>query len=120
MKEIKKFEEAIAGKFKTLEEAEINGTMYWAYRNSKHAGNKLIDFNEVIWEEDIEQIIITCKENNIKEFTISSRMSDLIETLVAFEKFGCKMNGLTEVNAPYKEWNTNNFAIIPAIKMILV
>ena len=118
-KEIKVFEQAIENKVKSLKDEGINSTMFWAYRMSKECGNELIDFSEVIWEKDIEEIIDACRENNIKEFTISNRMSGLIDILVAFEKLGCKMNGLTEVKAPYKDWNTNDYAVVPAIKMCI-
>lgn len=119
MKEIKAFEQAVENKVKDLSAEGINGTMFWAYQRSKECGNELIDFSEVIWEKDVEAIVKTCKENDIKEFTISSRFSDLINTLVEFEKFGCKMNGLTKVNASYKHWQTQDYDIIPAIKMIV-
>ena len=119
MKEIKVFEEAIATKCKNLREAGINPTMCWAYHYSKKAGNDLIDFHEVIWEEDIPEIVKICRENGIREFTISSTFSSLIPTLVEFEKLGCKMFCLMQVKAPYKDWRTNENAIIPAIKMVL-
>lgn len=117
MKEIKVFEEAITNKCPNLKEAGINPTMFWAYRASKEVGNEFIDFSEVIWDKDIEAIVKTCKENDIKEFTISSNMSGLIETLVEFEKYGFKMNGLTQVKARYLNWRTNEYDVIPAIKM---
>ena len=119
MKEIKVFEEARAAGGKNLREAGINPTVYWAYFYSKEAGNDLIDFNEVIWDNDIPEIVRTCRENNIREFTISTTMSSLIKTLAEFEKLGCKMVGLTQVNATYTDWRTGKNAVIPAIKMCL-
>ena len=56
MKKIELFERAIAEQTGSLKEYGINGTMFWAYRKSLDAGNDLIDFNEVIWDEDIEAI----------------------------------------------------------------
>lgn len=53
----------------------------------------------------------------IKEFTISSAFSSLIETLAEFEKNGIYMNGLTTVNARYTDWETGEHSRIPAIKM---
>lgn len=119
MKEIKSFEEAIKNKVESLEEVGINPTMFWAYRRSKEAGNELIDFNEVVWENDIAEIVKTCRENDIREFTISSHFSSLIDTLAEFEKLGCKMFGLMQVNAPYKDFMSDKQAVIPAIKMVL-
>lgn len=119
MKEIKVFEEAIKNNVNDVRKAGINSTMFWAYRRSKEAGNDLIDFHEVIWDNDIAEIVKTCRENDIREFTISSQFSSLIETLVEFEKLGCKMFGLMQVYAPYKDFLSDNQAVIPAIKMVL-
>lgn len=119
MKAIKAFDEAIANKVCNLEEAGINPTMYWAYRSSKEAGNDVIDFQEVIWDRDIAEIVKTCRENDIREFTISCQFSSLIETLAEFDKLGCKMFGIVQVNAPYKEFMSDKQAVIPAIKMVL-
>ena len=56
MKKIELFERAIAEQAGSLKDYGINGTMFWAYRKSIDAGNDLIDFNEVIWDEDIDAI----------------------------------------------------------------
>ena len=96
----------------------INATAFWAYRRSEDAGNDLIDFSEVIWDEDIDPIAETFRENGITEFTISSTFSGLIPTLAAFEKRGFQMAGITEVNATYTDWQTNQRARIPAIRMV--
>lgn len=119
MKEIKVFEEAIKNRVGNLTEAGINGTMFWAYRTSKEAGNDLINFSDVIWDKDIEEIVKTCRDNDIREFTISCQFTGLIETLAEFEKLGCKIFGLMQVYAPYKDFLTNKQAVVPAIKMCL-
>ena len=66
MKEIRTFEEAIEQNARSLKELGINGTLFWAYRTSKETGNELIDFNEVIWDYDIEEIAQTLRANDIK------------------------------------------------------
>lgn len=118
MKEIKAFEKAMESKTRNLKEAGINATLFWAYRTSKEeSGNDLIDFNEVIWDYDIKEIANTLREEGIREFTISSTFSGLIETLAEFEKQDIHMNGLTTVNARYTDWQTGERAKISAIKM---
>ena len=118
MKKIAAFENAIANQVKDIRAEGINATAFWAYRRSEDAGNDLIDFSEVIWDEDIDPIAETFRENGITEFTISSTFSGLIPTLAAFEKHGFKMAGITEVNASYTDWQTNRRARIPAIRMV--
>ena len=117
MKEIRTFEEAIKQNARSLKDLGIHGTLFRAYRTSKETGNELIDFNEVIWDYDIEEIAQTLKANGITEFTISSTFSSLIETLAAFEKHGISMAGLTTVKTRYTDWKTGEHALIPAIKM---
>ena len=111
------FDNAIANKVKDLRSEGINPTALWAYRDSIRTGNELIDFHDVIWEEDIVAIADTLKENGIDEFTISCNFSGLIQTLVEFEKVGYRMVGTTEVNATYRDIFTNDFSRIPALKM---
>lgn len=118
MKEIKAFEEAKASGAR-LSDTGINHTIFWAYRECEETGNELINFSEVIWDKDVEAIIKTCNENEITEFTISSNFSGLITTLAAFEKLGCRMNGLTEVNARHTDWQTGEKERIPAIRISL-
>ena len=117
MKKIAAFENAIANQVKDLRAEGINPTAFWAYRTSCHCGNDLIDFNEVIWDEDIEAIAATLDANGITEFTISSTFSGLIKTLVGFENAGYKMAGTTKVNANYTDWATGEYAKVDALRM---
>lgn len=117
MKKIELFEKAIAEQAGSLKDLGINHTLFWAYRNSIAAGNDEINFEDVIWDYDIEEITKTLKENGISEFTISSTFSSLIPTLAEFAKHGFQMAGLTEVKAKYTDWQTGKPAVIPAIRM---
>lgn len=93
--------ETFASSGKTLKEFNINHTLYCAYQNSKKAGIELIDFGDIIWEDDVEAIVNTLKENRIKEFTISCHFCDLIDRLADFEQFGCKMNGICMIKTAH-------------------
>ena len=120
MKKIELFEKAIAEQAASLKDWGINPTLFWAYRNSITAGNDRIDFSETIWDTDIQEITEMLKENGISEFTISSTFSSLIPTLAEFAKHGFQMAGLTEVKANYTDWQTQERAVIPAIRMQMV
>ncbi len=117
MKKIELFEKAIAEQAGSLKEWGINPTLFWAYRNSITAGNDRIDFGEVIWDSEVGEIAETLKENGITEFTISSTFSSLIPTLAEFARHGFQMAGLTEVKANYTDFQTQERAVIPAIRM---
>lgn len=63
-----------------------NYEIYRSYHKSKEAGKDLIDFNELIWPNEIETIVDTLKAHRVKEFTISCRSTNLIDCLAVFEK----------------------------------
>lgn len=117
-----------------LEEAAHNGTKYsaigvnptfgQAYFYSKEAGNRLLNFADVIWEKDIDEIIANCRKFGITDFTISSSFSGLLATIAAFEAKGCHIVRMVEVNATYYAFTGNiheepRKAILPALLMRL-
>ena len=121
MKEIEILEEA-ATKGTRYSEIDVNPTFGAAYFYSKEAGNDLINFAEVIWDYDINKILENCKRFEIAEFTISSTFSSLIITLAEFEKRGCKLEGLVEINSRHDDWKAcfegeSRKERIPALKI---
>ena len=100
-----------------LENVGINRTFYWAYIRTQETTNEILDFNDVIWENDVEGIIKNCKEFGLKEITISSRFSSLIDILAEFEKQGAKLIGLTKVTTRFYACGTNQPEIINALKI---
>lgn len=42
------------------------------YEKARDNQNLYIDFNEVIWDNEVESIIKTLKDNGIEKFTFSS------------------------------------------------
>lgn len=100
-----------------LEDVGINRTFYWAYIRTQETTNEILDFNDVIWESDVEGIIKNCKEFGLKEITISSRFASLIDILAEFEKQGAKLIGLTKVTTRFYSFGTNQPEIINALKI---
>lgn len=100
-----------------LEDVGINRTFYWAYIRTQETINENLDFEDVIWESDVEGIIKNCKEFGLKEITISSRFSSLIDILAEFEKQGAKLIGLTKVTTRFYACGTNQPEIINALKI---
>ena len=116
MKTISKIEE-IKNKAVKLEDVGINRTFYWAYIKTQETTNENLDFEDVIWESDVEGIIKNCKEFGLKEITISSRFASLIDILAEFEKQGAKLIGLTKVTTRFYACGTNQPEIINALKI---
>ena len=82
----------------------VNPTFSQAYFYSLEAGNDLINFGEVIWDYDIDEILENCRRFGIESFTISSTFSSLIITIAEFQKRGCKLEGLIEINSRFDDW----------------
>ncbi len=100
-----------------LEDVGINRTFYWAYIRTQETTNENLDFEDVIWESDVEGIIKNCKEFGLKEITISSRFTSVIDILAEFEKQGAKLIGLTKVTTRFYACGTNQPEIINALKI---
>ena len=99
-------------------ELNFNSTFGEAYLYSLEAGNDLPNYGEVIWDTDIDEILADCRKTGITEFTISSTFSSLIETIAEFQKRGCMMQGLVEINSRYdRNWRTGEKKRIPAFLM---
>ena len=99
------------------EEIGCHWTLGQAYLYSKEAGNDLPNFAEVIWDYDIEAILADCRKLGVKEFTISSTFSSLIETIAKFEELGCTLDGIVKVKERYTRFGMDEHALIPAFKM---
>ena len=98
-------------------EIGVNWTLGQAYLYSKEAGNELPNFAEVIWDDDIEEILADMKKTGIKEFTISSTFSSLIGTIAKFEELGCSLDGIVKVHERYTYFGSDKHELIPAFKM---
>ena len=121
MKKIKKYEEIInAEESVNLKEVGVNPRLYWAYRECmEETGNELIDFSDMFLDSDVKDIVKEIKEYGIKEFTISSNMSSMVQTLAEFDKLGVKMQGLVEINSRFTRITSDELRKIPAIKMVV-
>lgn len=114
---IQKLEEAIMMPTEDLEKTGINPSLFWAYINSREAGNEIINFEETVWGGDIEPICKELEEYGVRELTISTN-SYLLEMLAAFEIHGWVPFGAVEVSARYKDWSTGKNRTIPAIELV--
>ena len=109
--------DAALGKEITFEELGVHRTFFWAYRNSREADTETLDFEDVIWEQDIPGIVESCRRFEINRFTISCGMSSMAETIWAFEKNGCCLIGMTEVNTRFDDWKTGQRGRKPAFEI---
>ena len=118
MKRIEILDQAMNEQVRDLTELGINPSLMKAYRTSLKVGNDHINFEEVIWDREIEPITTFLKANGVCEITISSTFSSLISTLMLFEKNGFQIAGITEVTAGYTDFRTGTYAKVPALRLI--
>ena len=109
MLDIKKLDEIIElankGVSTNLKDAGVNGTLYWAYRESKELGRDTIDFSDVVWDYDIEPIITALRDADYLNFTISSKSSSLLDVLSKMTELGCSLGGIVQVKQRWKTYN---------------
>lgn len=96
MKQVAKFDNAL-NNGKTLAEQGINQAIYDAYRKCLPYGYKYLNFDEVIWDKDIEPIVATCRKVKFTHITISSNQCGIAEVLWKFQELGCTIEGLMKV-----------------------
>ena len=101
----------------TAKELGLNRTFCTAYLHSLEAGTDLLDFDDVIWCEDIDEIIRDCKANGIEAFTISCSASGLLYDLAAFAARGLKVDGMVKINSRFSKIGSAKKEQVNAIQL---
>ena len=114
MKQIAKFDNALC-RGKTLEEQGINRAMYEAYRKCLPFGYKYLNFEEVIWDKDIEPIVKACRRHKLTHITISSNQCGLADVLWKFQQLGCTIEGVMMVQRAVYGCSMETAAVIVKI-----
>ena len=94
---IRELNESIAGK------GEAYCRIYRSYRDAMELGNDSIDFNEVIWDNEVEGLIESLRRFGIEKFTFSSTWSSAVKTAWLFKENGCTLEGLVKINGSEHE-----------------
>ena len=111
-------EAAKAAEDKIDEMGDIAWKIWRAYEKSRDNENEILDFDDIIWDRDVEALAACMRENGIKAFTYSCRATDAIETLWLFKEAGCKVGEMVEVNLR-KDFYGKGYEKGHAFKMIL-
>ena len=73
-----------------------------AYETAKDCGNEYLDLNDTIRDDEVEGLVACMKKYGIEAFTFSSTWSNAVETAWFFQKAGCTLAGLIEINSQHK------------------
>lgn len=68
-----------------------NTTLWNAIKDSNELGLATIDFHDIIWEKDVEPIVVGLRSVGVTELTISSSQTRMAEILELFINQGCKI-----------------------------
>ncbi len=117
MKTIEKLEQARTSE-KSLKTQGINSTFFYAYTKTLDTINESVNFSDVIWEDDVKEIISHCKEFNLDYITISNRQAGIEDILTLFENEGCKIE-LTKIRSSFIDYKTQDYEIKNAFKVII-
>lgn len=101
---------------------DLNGAeqrIWRAYEIAKDCGNEYIDLNDTIRDDAVEELVACMKECGIEAFTFSSTWSSAVETAWHFQKAGCTLAGLLEINSQYKDLVSNEYEKMPAYLFVV-
>jgi hypothetical protein len=91
-------------KYRMADKGDIAWRIWRAYEHSRENENMILNFDDIIWDRDVEAITACLKENGIREFTYSCRATDAVETLWLFKEAGCTIGEMVEVNLRKDLW----------------
>jgi hypothetical protein len=91
-------------KDRMAEKGDIAWNIWRAYEHSRENENEILNFDDIIWDRDVEALTACMRENGIKAFTYSCRATDAVETLWLFKEAGCTIGEMVEVNLRKDLW----------------
>ncbi len=87
----------------------IYSTLWRAYETSKDCGNEYLDISDNITDKLVEGLVACMREYGFTEFTFSSGWSSAVETAWLFQKEGCTLADLIEINGQHKDYRTKEY-----------
>lgn len=114
MKKINELEAITEGKAMS-----VAVSVYDAYRHSRESGCKRLDFADVFMSDRFEDIVDDLRRLGIKEISVSEQSTALMRILAGFEAAGCKVTKMTTAKATYIELGADDYADVPAIKLLV-
>lgn len=83
--------------------------IYTRYEESRDCGNEYIDFRDTIQDNRVENLVKSLRKYGIEKFTFSSGWSSAVETAWLFVQNGCRVEGMVEINTPYKPFMSDEY-----------
>ena len=121
MERIREFDEAIEAWKRGCgtETGEAEYAVIAAYWDSIEAGNETVNFDGVLWERLVGEMVAILRKSGIAHITITNGYSGLLEIIAEFERHGCRLVGMTTASTPRTDWETGEREVKPAAKILL-
>ena len=104
---------------KDLEDAGIHWKVHQYYREAHDRDLEHLDFSDCVFESEAKEIVDSLRKCGIGRFTISNGFSGMNELIHNLEANGCKLVGMTMVHSKMRDWNTNEFELVPAFDLVV-
>ena len=88
-----------------FEENRISYRFYWAYRESQRIGRDIINFDDIGFENNHEDMIENLERFGIQEFTISDQSTGLMKGLKSFKRRDYFPEDIIEIDTGRTHWN---------------
>ena len=98
-----------AARSKLVELSEVEAVLWRAYEISRDCGNEYLDLCDTNSGEDIEGLVASMRRLGFKDFTFSSTWGGAVETAWLFQKAGCTLAGLIEINSHHKAFRSEEY-----------
>ena len=80
-----------------------------AYETAKDCGNEYIDLNDAIRDDEVAGLVACMKKYGIEASNFSSTWTSAVETAWLFQKAGCTLAGLIEINSQHKAFMSDEY-----------
>lgn len=90
-------------------EGQHFGMLYNMYESMKERNNGYLDIYDLTNEKLIPGLVSAFREYGVQYFTFSSGWSSANETAWEFEKNGCSVIGMMELNGSHKRFMSEDF-----------
>lgn len=79
------------------------------YKDARTVGNTYIDLHDNIWDKDVKGLIGAMRSLGVDRFTFSSTWTHAVETAWLFQKEGCSLEGLVEINSQHQDFKSEEY-----------
>jgi len=82
---------------------------YWVFKNRRENDNDEFEMSDYCWEREYHDFIETLRKLRVKEFTVTTKSTGLMDDLYGYTAEGCTMKGLHTVTKKALRWGEEQY-----------